>query len=113
MSLEEKLGQLFMVQVFSSQDKATKTKIVKLIKDQHIGGLIYSKGGPVRQARLNNELQAAAKVPLLIGMDAAGTMAAVGLVTLAAAVGVAGAPVELVRRNSVKCSMVFYHHICI
>lgn len=70
MSLEEKLGQLFMVQVFSSQDKATKTKIVKLIKDQHIGGLIYSKGGPVRQARLNNELQAAAKVPLLIGMDA-------------------------------------------
>src|SRR5690606_35537856 len=29
-----------------------------------------SKGGPVRQAKLNNELQAASQTPLLIGMDA-------------------------------------------
>lgn len=70
MTLEERIGQLFMVQVFSNQDLKTKQKIVKLIKDYHIGGLIYSKGGPVRQAKLNNELQAASKVPLLIGMDA-------------------------------------------
>ena len=31
---------------------------------------IYSKGGPVRQAHLNNELQSASKIPLLVGMDA-------------------------------------------
>jgi beta-glucosidase-like glycosyl hydrolase/CubicO group peptidase (beta-lactamase class C family) len=70
MSLDEKIGQLFMVQVFSNQDIKSKNNIVNLIKEQHIGGLIYSNGGPVRQAKLNNELQAASKVPLLVGMDA-------------------------------------------
>ncbi|WP_353779402.1 glycoside hydrolase family 3 N-terminal domain-containing protein [Winogradskyella sp. 3972H.M.0a.05] len=70
MTLEEKVGQLFMVQVFSNKDNKHKNDIVNLIKKQHIGGVIYSKGGPYRQARLNNELQAAAKVPLLVGMDA-------------------------------------------
>ncbi len=70
MPLEEKIGQLFMVQVFSNQDKATENKIAQLINDHHIGGLIYSKGGPVRQAKLNNLYQAISKTPLLIGMDA-------------------------------------------
>jgi len=70
MTLREKIGQLYMVQVFSSQDAATKARVVKLIKEQKIGGVIYSKGGPVRQAKLNNELQAASKTPLLVGMDA-------------------------------------------
>ncbi|WP_289046204.1 glycoside hydrolase family 3 N-terminal domain-containing protein [uncultured Olleya sp.] len=70
MTLDEKIGQLYMVQVFSNQSQAQKNKIVELIRDYNIGGLIYSKGGPVRQAKLNNELQAAAKTPLLIGMDA-------------------------------------------
>lgn len=70
MSLKEKVGQLYMVQVMSNQDLATKNKVVNLIKDHHIGGIIYSKGGPNRQARLNNELQAFSKLPMLIGMDA-------------------------------------------
>ncbi|MFY0714294.1 serine hydrolase [Seonamhaeicola sp. NFXS20] len=70
MTLKEKVGQLYMVQVMSNQDLATKNKIIKLIKEHHIGGVIYSNGGPVRQAKLNNELQSASKVPLLIGMDA-------------------------------------------
>jgi len=70
MTLEEKIGQLYMVQVFSKQTAREKNTIVNLIRDNKIGGLIYSKGGPVRQAKLNNELQAAAKIPLLIGMDA-------------------------------------------
>ncbi|WP_308992852.1 glycoside hydrolase family 3 N-terminal domain-containing protein [Mariniflexile litorale] len=70
MTLAEKVGQLYMVQVMSNQDKATKNKIIELIRDHHIGGVIYSLGGPNRQAQLNNELQALSKVPLLIGMDA-------------------------------------------
>ena len=70
LSLKEKIGQLFMVQVFSNQDKATKKLILNQIKNYHIGGIIYSKGGPVRQAHLNNELQSASKIPLLVGMDA-------------------------------------------
>ena len=70
MSLKERVGQLFMVQAFSNKDLKHKNEIVSLIKKQHIGGIIYSKGGPYRQARLNNELQAASKIPLLVGMDA-------------------------------------------
>tara|TARA_R110002111_G_scaffold86995_3_gene136271 strand:+ start:3976 stop:6933 length:2958 start_codon:yes stop_codon:yes gene_type:complete len=70
LSIEERIGQLFMVQVFSDKGKAHESEIAKLITEQHIGGLIYSNGGPVRQAKLNNTLQAASKIPLLIGMDA-------------------------------------------
>ncbi|MEJ6791481.1 MAG: glycoside hydrolase family 3 N-terminal domain-containing protein [Lacinutrix sp.] len=70
LTLKEKIAQLYMVQVFSSQTEAEKSKILDLIKTNKIGGLIYSKGGPYRQAKLNNELQAASQIPMLIGMDA-------------------------------------------
>jgi len=70
LSLKEKIGQLYMIQVFSSQDEKTKASVLNQISTHHIGGVIYSKGGPVRQAQLNNELQAASKIPLLVGMDA-------------------------------------------
>ncbi|WP_417871976.1 glycoside hydrolase family 3 N-terminal domain-containing protein [Winogradskyella sp.] len=70
MTLKERVGQLFMVQVFSKNDGKANSKIVDLIKNEHIGGVIYSTGGPHRQAKLNNLLQAASKVPLLVGMDA-------------------------------------------
>jgi beta-N-acetylhexosaminidase len=70
MSLEEKVAQLFMVQVMSNQDAKTKSKIVELVRDYKIGGIIYSLGGPVRQAKLDNELQSLSKIPMLIGMDA-------------------------------------------
>ncbi|MDN3723513.1 glycoside hydrolase family 3 N-terminal domain-containing protein [Aequorivita sp. SDUM287046] len=70
MTLEEKIGQLFMADIFSSDPKAKTDKIKDLITNYHLGGVIFSKGGPVRQAKLNNEFQALAKVPLMIGMDA-------------------------------------------
>ncbi|AUC81537.1 glycoside hydrolase family 3 N-terminal domain-containing protein [Lacinutrix sp. Bg11-31] len=70
LTLNEKIAQLYMVQVFSSQTEAEKAKVLDLINNNKIGGIIYSKGGPYRQAKLNNELQAASKTPLLIGMDA-------------------------------------------
>lgn len=70
MSPKERVGQLFMVDIFSSDPQAKIDKIKKLIKEQHIGGLIFSKGGPMRQAKLNNEFQAMSKTKLLVGMDA-------------------------------------------
>ncbi|EDM43086.1 b-glycosidase, glycoside hydrolase family 3 protein [unidentified eubacterium SCB49] len=70
MSLQEKVGQLFMVDVFSSDPIEKTEKIKKLIREQHIGGVIFSKGGPVRQAKLNNEFQNEAKYPLMTAMDA-------------------------------------------
>lgn len=70
MTLEQKLGQLFMVSVASDQNKAATDRINDLIAKHHIGGVIFSKGGPVRQARLCNDYQSKSKIPLLIGMDA-------------------------------------------
>ena len=70
MTLQEKVGQLFMVDVFSSGSSQDFEKIKTLIREQKIGGLIFSKGGPQRQARLTNEFQELSKTPLLIGMDA-------------------------------------------
>jgi beta-glucosidase-like glycosyl hydrolase/CubicO group peptidase (beta-lactamase class C family) len=70
MSLKEKIGQLFMVQVFSNNDPKKLDKVKALIKDHQIGGLIFSTGGPIGQAKLNNSLQSISKLPLLVGMDA-------------------------------------------
>ncbi|MBD0849857.1 glycoside hydrolase family 3 N-terminal domain-containing protein [Maribacter arenosus] len=70
MTLDERLGQLFMVSVASSQEKASIDKIKALIKEHHIGGVIFSTGGPVRQAKLTNSFQAESNIPLLVGMDA-------------------------------------------
>jgi len=67
MSLDEKIGQLFMVDVFS---KAPRADIEKLIEEYHIGGIIFSKGGPQRQAKLTNTYQSKSKYPLMIAMDA-------------------------------------------
>jgi len=70
MSLQEKVGQLFMVDVFSNKKGKEIDKVRALITDYHIGGIIFSKGGPQQQAKLNNEFQESSKLPLLIGMDA-------------------------------------------
>jgi beta-glucosidase-like glycosyl hydrolase/CubicO group peptidase (beta-lactamase class C family) len=70
MTLKEKVGQLFMVDVFSSDPKSKNDKIDSLIKNQHIGGIIFSKGGPKRQAKLNNHYQNISKTPLIMAMDA-------------------------------------------
>ncbi len=70
MTLEEKIGQLFMVDIFSNGSRRDHNKVRDLIKDHKIGGVIFSKGGPVQQAKLNNELQELSRTPLLVGMDA-------------------------------------------
>ncbi|GAA4323694.1 glycoside hydrolase family 3 N-terminal domain-containing protein [Pontixanthobacter gangjinensis] len=69
MNLEQKVGQLFMASIWSKNANEADT-IRKQIKEHHIGGLIFSKGGPVQQARLTNEFQEMSNVPLIIGMDA-------------------------------------------
>jgi beta-glucosidase-like glycosyl hydrolase/CubicO group peptidase (beta-lactamase class C family) len=70
LSDEEKIGQLFMVAAYSNKDEQHHQEIEKLIKEHHIGGLIFFQGGPHRQAVLTNRYQAAAQVPLLIAIDA-------------------------------------------
>ena len=70
MNTRQRIGQLFMVRAVSNNNKSNEAEVVRLINNHEIGGLIYSTGGPVKQAKLNNRYQAISKVPLLIGMDA-------------------------------------------
>lgn len=70
MTLSERIGQLFVVSIASSQDQAATDRIKSLISEHHIGGVIFSRGGPVRQAKLTNAYQKISKTPLLIGLDA-------------------------------------------
>ena len=69
LSLDEQLGQLFMVAAYSNKDEAHNAAVEKLVKEYHLGGLIFFQGGPVRQANLTNRYQSEAKVPLMIGID--------------------------------------------
>jgi beta-glucosidase-like glycosyl hydrolase/CubicO group peptidase (beta-lactamase class C family) len=70
MSLQEKIGQLFMISAYSNKDSVHVNSIEKLIQDYKIGGVIFFQGGPVRQAKLTNQYQAKAKIPLFVGIDA-------------------------------------------
>ncbi|MBZ9729667.1 serine hydrolase [Salegentibacter sp. JZCK2] len=70
MSLKEKIGQLFMVSIASESGADYINKAKKQIAEEYIGGVIFSKGGPGKQAKLTNEFQELSSTPLLIGMDA-------------------------------------------
>ncbi|MDO3694723.1 glycoside hydrolase family 3 N-terminal domain-containing protein [Wenyingzhuangia sp. chi5] len=69
MTLDEKIGQLFMVQAYSNKDEKHKQEIINLIEKYHIGGLIFMQGSPEKQINLYNDYQSKSKVPLLIGFD--------------------------------------------
>ncbi|MDO4727853.1 MAG: glycoside hydrolase family 3 N-terminal domain-containing protein [Bacteroidota bacterium] len=70
MTLDEKIGQLFMVAAYSNKDEKHAEAMDYLIEKFKIGGLIFFQGGPVRQAKLTNRFQAKSKIPLFIGIDA-------------------------------------------
>lgn len=70
MSLEERIGQLFMVAAYSNKDEQHINNLALLIEKYHIGGLIFFQGGPGREIAITNRLQAKSKIPLWIGMDA-------------------------------------------
>ena len=70
LSLEEKIGQLFMIDVFTNKSNTELENLESFIKSNHIGGVIFSKGNPYRQAQFTNKIQTENKIPLLIGMDA-------------------------------------------
>jgi beta-N-acetylhexosaminidase len=70
LSVDEKIAQLFVVAAYSNRGEEHTQEILKSIRDQKVGGLIFFQGGPVRETRLINKYQAASKVPLLMAMDA-------------------------------------------
>ncbi len=67
MTLDEKIGQLFMPIVESTS--AWRTRTAGYINDQKVGGLLFSKGTLAQQAEATNYAQSIAKIPLLISLD--------------------------------------------
>lgn len=70
MTLDEKIGQLFMIAAYSNQSESYENDLEKQITKYNIGGLIFFQGDPARQVKLTNRYQKASKYPLLIGLDA-------------------------------------------
>ena len=70
LSLEEKVGQLFMPMVFTERDSSHFHFTLNLIKKYKVGGLVFSLGGPVEQTKWLNAFQRESKVPLMTAMDA-------------------------------------------
>ncbi|MBC7425555.1 MAG: hypothetical protein H7321_03375, partial [Bacteroidia bacterium] len=69
MSLDEKIGQFFMVAAYTNKDTSHTSQIEKLISTYHIGGLIFFQDNPVKQAYMTNYYQSMSSTPLMIGID--------------------------------------------
>jgi len=69
MTIDEKIGQLFMVAAYSNKDEKHEKFISNLIEKYHIGALIFFQDIPLKQAELTNKYQSQSKIPLLIGID--------------------------------------------
>lgn len=70
MSLEQKIGQLFMPRCNAGSLVDNGDQIKKFIHDFHIGGVIFMTSDAKKQVELTNEFQKLSEIPLLIGLDA-------------------------------------------
>lgn len=70
MSQEERIAQLIFIRAYSKNDQSRINHVKQLITEEHIGGIVFFQGSPVRQAKLTNTYQSISKIPLFISIDA-------------------------------------------
>ncbi len=70
LSQDEKLGQLFIVALYTNKDEAHINSVRNIVVTDKIGGLILMQDDAAREINLVNEFQKKSKIPLMIGMDA-------------------------------------------
>lgn len=70
LSQEQKLGQLFIVALYTNKGEDFIEKVRQTVIKENIGGLILMQDDAAREINLVNEFQQKSKVPLMIGMDA-------------------------------------------
>jgi beta-glucosidase-like glycosyl hydrolase/CubicO group peptidase (beta-lactamase class C family) len=70
LTFKEKIAQLIMVAAYSNKTAEHEQDILRHIKNNKIGGIIFMQGGPHRQINLTNKFQKESKTPLIIAMDA-------------------------------------------
>jgi beta-N-acetylhexosaminidase len=72
MSLRDKAAQMvwpWLLGDYTAADDPNYRRIEKLVRDQHLGGVIISVGSPTEITAKLNALQAASPLPLLVGAD--------------------------------------------
>jgi beta-glucosidase-like glycosyl hydrolase len=72
LSLDEKVGQLFVVLghgVFMGESSWGYQELLRQVRDNHAGGIIWSVSNVYEAAVLTGRLQAAARIPLLVSAD--------------------------------------------
>ena len=70
MTLEEKIGQLFMAPACPKRGEDHEADWRNLMEEFHIGGAIAKQSDPASQVGLLNRLQGESKLPLLVSADA-------------------------------------------
>jgi len=69
MTIEEKIGQLFMIRAHSDLGQEHIKSVKEQIKKYHVGGLCFFQGSPETQAKLTNDYQALSKIPMMVAID--------------------------------------------
>ncbi|MDM1557472.1 glycoside hydrolase family 3 N-terminal domain-containing protein [Chryseobacterium indologenes] len=70
LSQDEKLGQLFIVALYTNKGEDYINQVRNIVTNDKIGGLILMQDDAAREINLVNEFQQKSKIPLMIGMDA-------------------------------------------
>ena len=70
MTLEEKIGQLFMIRAHSDKGPEHIKSVEDQIKKYKVGGLCFFQGTPTKQAELTNKYQRLSDTPLMVAIDA-------------------------------------------
>ena len=70
MSLEDKIGQLFIIRAHTDLGEDHIASVKSQIKKYHVGGLCFFQGTPEKQAALTTEYQQMSKVPMFVSVDA-------------------------------------------
>jgi beta-glucosidase-like glycosyl hydrolase/CubicO group peptidase (beta-lactamase class C family) len=69
MSDNERINQLFMLAVKASPQDRDIAEIERIVREQKVGGVIFFKGEPEKQAAATNQLQRASTTPLFVAID--------------------------------------------
>lgn len=70
LSQDEKLGQLFIVALYTNKGEDFINNVRNIVINEKIGGIILMQDDAAREINLVNEFQSKSKVPLMIVMDA-------------------------------------------
>lgn len=70
LSQDEKLGQLFIIALYTNKGEDYINQVRNIVVNDKIGGLILMQDDAAREINLVNEFQQKSRVPLMIGMDA-------------------------------------------